>query len=306
MSVLSRVSVRVPASTSNLGPGFDCLGLALELHNELVLELHSEPGEPVVEVSGEGSESLPRGEANLMVRAAKLVVGERTDRRLVFKAANRIPLARGLGSSAAATVAGLFAANRLLGAPILPKEELFRYAWTLEGHPDNVAPAIYGGLTVSVREGKDIRPWPLRAHRDLAVVVCVPEFELATAAARKVLPRTVLREDAVDNVARTGLLVSALERGRWEALPAATLDRLHQPYRAGLVKGLAEVLRAAREAGECGSALSGAGPSVVAFCRRGPDAARIGEAMRKAFSRHGVKSRIMVLGVDKEGVRVTR
>ncbi len=302
MSVISSVKVRVPATTSNLGPGFDCLGLALGLYNELSLELHSEKGEPLIEISGEGEKTLPRGNGNLIVKAALLVIRERTENRLVFKAVNRIPLARGLGSSAAAVVSGLYAANHLLDEPLLPREQLFAYAATLEGHPDNVAAAIQGGLVVCYRNHKDLRTLPLRPHQELCAVVCIPDFELATAEARAVVPRTVLREDAVENVARALLLSSALEQGRWEVLAAAMEDRLHQPYRAGLVKGFAAVLRAAREAGACGCALSGAGPTILALCRRGAGAGEIGRAMQEAFARHGVESRSLVLPVDTRGV----
>lgn len=304
--ILSKVRARVPATTSNLGPGFDCLGLALGLYNELTLELHDETGNPLVQIEGEGRESLPRDKKNLMVKAASLVVSERTEGRLVFKATNRIPLARGLGSSAAAIVAGLCAANRLLGQPLLSEEELLRYAVTLEGHPDNVAPALYGGLVVSVGPHKSLKTYALKPHPELCAVVCVPDFELKTQEARAVLPRTVLREDAVENVARALLLASALERGRWKELSEAMQDRLHQPYRAPLVRGFKAVLRAAREAGACGAALSGAGPSILALGPKSPEAAGVGRAMQKAFSEHRVHSRFLILDVDRKGVRVEK
>ena len=304
MSVLQRVKVQVPASTSNIGPGFDCLGMALQLYNELVVEKLSEDGPPVVEIQDEGARSLPTDKSNLMVRAADTVIAGRFSNRLVFKAHNRIPLARGLGSSAAAVVAGLFAANRLLEPSPLTDEQLFDYAVVLEGHPDNVAPAIQGGVTLSIKEHKAVRNLALKPHKDLVAVVCIPEFQLETAKARAVLPDTVLREAAVENVSRAMLLASAIERGRWEDLAAAMGDRLHQPYRAALIPGFRDVIKAALAAGTCGAALSGSGPTVLALCRKGPQAQAIGEAMVKAFAAHQVESRAEVLALSRRGVRV--
>jgi homoserine kinase len=259
----------------------------------------------MVEITREGARELPRGRANLMVKAAEAVLAGRIDNRLVFKAVNRIPQARGLGSSAAAIVAGLFAANRLLKPDSLTDEQLFERAVAMEGHPDNAAPAIHGGLVVSIREAAGVRVHSLKPHRDLCAVVCVPDFELSTAKARGVLPKTVAMADAVENIARALLLSSALERGRWDALAAAMQDRLHQPHRSHLVRGFNTVLRAAREAGTCGAALSGSGPSFLALCRKGPAAAKIGRAMRRAFLRHGVESRALVLPIDRAGVTVS-
>ena len=305
MSVLQRVKVKVPASTSNIGPGFDCLGMALRLYNELVVEKHSEDGPPEVEIQGEGAESLPKDKTNLMARACDTVIAGRFSNRLVFKAHNRIPLARGLGSSAAAIVAGLFAANRLLDPSPLTDEQLFEYAVVMEGHPDNVAPAVKGGVMISIKEHKAVRSLALKPHKDLTAVVCIPEFQLETAKARAVLPDTVLREATVENVSRAMLLASAIERGRWEDLAAAMGDRLHQPYRAELIPGFKDVLKAALSAGTCGAALSGSGPTVLALCRKGPQAQAIGEAMVKAFAGHGIKSRAEVLAVEPRGVRVS-
>src|SRR5439155_17798581 len=173
------------------------------------LEEEGAPGESVVEIEGEGATTLPRGPDNLIVKAANAVLGGRAHGRLLFKAVNRIPLARGLGSSAAAIVSGLAAANELFKPSPLKPKDIFQYAATLEGHPDNAAPAVLGGLTVTVKQRQSVEPFRLKAHKDLRAVVCVPDFELATAKARAVLPHTVLREQAVDNIARTALLIAA-------------------------------------------------------------------------------------------------
>lgn len=304
MKIIRRARVRVPATTSNLGPGFDCLGLALTLYNEVEAELYDRKGPIEVEIEGEGAGALPTDETNLIARAAKTLGG--FDGKVVFRAKNRIPLARGLGSSAAAAVAGLFAGDKLLNLKT-PKDQLLRYAAVIEGHPDNAAPAVHGGLALSIKTNKDYAIFALPAHKDLAAVVAVPDFELETRQARAVLTPAVLREDAVENVARAALLVSALAAGRWEDLAPAMRDRLHEPYRAKLVPGLHKVCEAARTAAPalCGAALSGAGPAVVALTKRGKHLEQIGAAMTAAFFTVGKKSRSLILDVDRKGVQVS-
>jgi len=298
--VLARVSVSVPASTSNLGPGFDCLGLALGLRNELSLELRDEKGPAVVEVRGEGEKSLPRGETNLIVQAARLVLPRRSPGRLYFRALNRVPLARGLGSSAAAAVAGLWAAAHLFGTLRRSEDELEKLAVSLEGHPDNVAPCVHGGLTASLA---GLGAQRLNLHPSLRAVVCVPAFELETKRARAVLPKSVPLADAVFNASRAILLGRALETGRTSHLAELMADRLHQPYRARLVPGLADALASAVKAGAAGAALSGSGPSVFAFVEAGVGA-RVGAAMVRAFARRRVKAKALALEIDRQGVRI--
>ncbi len=254
-----------------------------------------------MENTGEGAQTLSRGDDNLLVRAAH-ALGARPD-RLIIRAKNAIPLARGLGSSAAAAVAGVFAADALFECGFT-REQLFEYAAQIEGHPDNAAPCALGGLTLSLKTRSGARAVALPAHEGLRALVCIPAFELETKKARAVLSATVLREDAVHNLSRSALLVHALERGDWALLAEAMDDRLHQPQRAPLIPGLFEALRAAREAGPCGAALSGAGPSVVALCGPGADAAKIGSAMVGAFERSGVKSEWRELPIDREGTKV--
>lgn len=301
MKPLKSVAVRVPATTSNLGPAFDCVGLALGLYNEVAAELYNEPGPIEVSVSGEGEKTLPRGKDNLVARALRAIHQPRS--RVVLRCVNRIPLSRGLGSSAAAYLSGLFAARALFDAQ-LTDEQLIEYAAATEGHPDNAAPAVFGGLVLSLKTRGGFSFHALKAHKDLAAVVCAPSFELATKQARAVVPRTTLLENAVHNVGRAMLLTQALAEGRSSDLAAAMEDKLHQPHRAGLIKGFEDVLRAARETATCGSALSGAGPSVLALCRRSDGPERIGRAMEKAFRRHGVESRSLILPVDREGIQV--
>lgn len=302
MKTLARVSVSVPASTSNLGPGFDCLGLALDLRNELELSLMDEGGSALVEVQGEGAGTLPAGEKNLLVRAARLALPKRLPGRLVLRATNRIPLARGLGSSAAAAVAGLWAGAHLLGLR-RSEDELERLAVELEGHPDNVAPAVHGGFTACWNDAGVPRVEALDLHPSLSAVVCVPAFELPTKKARAVLPRTASRADAVHNLSRGFVLPRALAAGRVTRLQSLMSDRLHQPWREPLVPGLSEAIAAAGKAGALGAALSGSGPTVFAFVHD-EDAARVGEAMKRAFARKRVASRWLALQVDRRGVMV--
>lgn len=303
---LARVTVTVPATTSNLGPGFDCLGLALSLRNELTLELRDESGPATVEISGEGAETLPRDEHSLLVKAARLILPRTLPGRLHFKCVNRIPLARGLGSSAAAAVAGLWASSHLFGTLRTSEDKLEAMAVELEGHPDNVAPCVHGGLTASlVEEEGRTRANRLNIHPSLSAVVCIPDFELATKKARAALPEKVPVADAVFNLSRALLLVRALEVGRTNRLAGLMDDRLHQPYRAKLVPGLREAVEAAVSAGAAGAALSGSGPTVFAFVEASR-APHVGSAMKHAFAAKDVSSRWLHLDVDRQGVRIER
>ncbi|HEV2359788.1 MAG TPA: homoserine kinase [bacterium] len=300
------IRVRVPATTSNLGPGFDALGLALRLHNTVELDAAETPR---IEIDGEGAETLPRDPTHLAYRAALAVTErvrgpERPERRPMprafhLKQYNRIPLARGLGSSAAAIAGGAAAANALLGGP-LDRQALLDLAAGIEGHPDNVAPALAGGLVAcATTEAGKIR-WVRLIPRRLRVVIAIPEFAVSTADARRLLPEAVPFRDAVFNLTRTALLVSALVEGRMDLLDEATRDRLHQPYRARLVPGLEAVFAAAREAGAHGVALSGSGPTVVAF----GGAPGIGDAMRRAFETAGAPCRAIDAEIDTDGTVV--
>ncbi|HHY93885.1 MAG TPA: homoserine kinase [Firmicutes bacterium] len=277
--------VSVPASTANLGPGFDAVGLALDLFN--VLEVEPGDGEFRVDVLGEGA-GLPLAE-NLAARALQEAFRQAGQKLppLRLRQTNRIPMGSGMGSSAAAVVGGLVLANALLGDP-WPGERLLEMACELEGHPDNVAPALWGGLVVSCRSEAGIRFLRLEAPTELHAVLVVPEFVVSTARARQLLPEEVPFPDAVFNLGRTALLVGALVSRRYDLLREAMQDRLHQPYRAPLVPGMEEALEAAREAGALGAALSGSGPSLLAFAVG--DSRPIAEAMQVVLARHGVES----------------
>lgn len=293
------ITVRVPATAANLGPGFDAVGLAVRFYNTLTLE---EAERPEIEIRGEGESALPRGPSHLAYRAALAVV-ERSgvrSRPRAFRIVqhNRIPLSRGLGSSAAAIVGGAAAANALLGGPF-DSQELLDLATEIEGHPDNVAPALLGGIVVCARTPGGVR-WTRLVPPRLPVVIAVPDFAVSTDEARRLLPQHVPFADAVFNVTRTALLIAALTAGRTDLLDEATRDRLHQPYRERLIPGLGQVFQAARRAGAHGVALSGSGPSVVAF----GDAPGIGAAMADAFRAAGAGCRALNVEMDTEGTVV--
>jgi len=258
-----------------------------------------------VDISGEGAETLPRDEHNVMVKAARLILPKTLPGRLHFKCVNRIPLARGLGSSAAAAVAGLWASSHLFGTLRTSEDKLEAMAVELEGHPDNVAPCVHGGLTASYLDDGKSRASRLNIHPSLSAVVCIPEFELATKKARAALPEKVPMADAVFNLSRALLLTRALEVGRTNRLAGLMDDRLHQPYRAKLVPGLREAVDAAVSAGAAGAALSGSGPTVFAFVEASR-APHVGSAMKRAFETKDVASRWLHLEVDRQGVRIER
>jgi homoserine kinase len=296
-----RVHVRVPASSANLGPGFDALGLALALHNEVLAE---EASGVTVAVEGEGAGRLGAGDKNVVARGVRMAyeAAGRPFQGCMLRCTNRIPLSRGLGSSAAAWVGGLVAGNALLGAPLDPAA-LLVLATRAEGHPDNVAAALLGGLTVASGAGDDVRAVSLGVPGGLTWVALIPEVTSATSEARAVLPATVPREDAVFNVQRVALLLAALQSRRVDLLPGALDDRLHQPYRRRLFPWMPEVSAAARAAGALGCVLSGAGPALLAVVSGGGDA--VARAMEAALRAAGVAGTARPLAVDTLGA-VTR
>lgn len=289
--------VRVPATTANLGPGFDALGLALNLYDYISVE--EAPGLEII-VQGEGENSVPRGPENIAYRAVRAVydrVGrEAPGFKIVFY--NNIPVARGLGSSAAAVVGGLVGANTLLGNP-LDEAELVALAAHLEGHPDNVVPAMVGGLVVAALNGQQVYYQRLEPPAGLTLQVAIPHFTLSTRVSRGVLPAMVSVEDAVFNLSRTALLIAAAQAGNLELMGKAMEDRLHQPYRLPLVPGMSSVFTAALEAGALAVTLSGSGPTVIAFCR--DSCPQVGVAMKEAFKKHGVDCEIKELQPCSQG-----
>lgn len=300
------VEVRVPASTSNLGAGFDCFGLALRLYLTVRATVEPETSDPCrVRSTGEGRGAvLPNDDENLIFRAMCLAA-EREGLSLPhvrLAVRNEIPLGRGLGSSAAAIVAGLTLCAALCGRE-LPNERLLRFATELEGHADNVAASLLGGwVTTCIGEGGKVLAVKRRWPPDIKIVVVSPHVSLETTRARAALPCEVGRSDAVHNVQRTALFCAALDERADELLWEAMRDRLHQPHREHLVPGLADALATPRRPGLLGLALSGAGPSVLALARDNFD--EIGEAVAGGFRRAGVEATVRLLEVDGDGLRL--
>ena len=305
----NRAVVRVPGTSANCGPGFDCLGVATTIYNYLDLTL-LRSNKFVVDSSGEGADKIPRGKRNLTWQAIHRLLQEvgREDefKGAIIRTQNNVPLSRGLGSSSTAIVAGLMAANEIVGSP-LDKNALLKLATELEGHPDNVAPAIFGGFTVSVMSNGEVQTFNFMPRIKLKLIVTVPDFELSTRLARKVLPKNVSMKDAIFNVSRASMLIAALVKGREELLPFAFDDALHQPYRKKLVPGMTEVFDAAKSAGALGAAISGAGSCLIAFTTAKSHLEdKIASAMVAAFKAHDVKSKALILNVDGRGAKILK
>lgn len=295
------ITIRVPATSANLGPGFDCLGLALDLWNETIITLAIEYS---VQVNGEGMEKLSAGENNLIIRSAQRLA-EYVGKRLPpfhLDCVNHIPLSSGLGSSAAAKLTGLLGANALLGTPLL-REEILDLATEMEGHPDNVAPAMLGGLVISTIENERVFAHKINmgpnTDSPIHITVVLPDFHLSTQQARAALPDSVPTRAAIHNISHTVMVVEALRNGDLALLARAMTDTLHQPYRLPLIPGGDEAMYAAKAAGAAAAAISGAGPSIIAFSAKRDPA--IGEAMAHAFEGEGYAARTFQLKISPYG-----
>jgi len=291
--------VSVPATTANIGPGFDCLGAALTLYNHFEFSLADHL---TITASGEGADKVERDETNLVYQAiAKFY--QHIDRPIppiTFHTDTKIPLSRGLGSSATAIVGGIVGANLLAGSP-LDRLELLDLAIAMEGHPDNVAPAMLGGcqLMASNQAGG----WEycdLQWHESIGLVVAIPDFELSTAKAREVLPKQFLMHDAVFNASHLALLSHGIQTGNVNWVKAGLQDRLHQNYRQSLIKGMPEVQAAAIAAGAYGLVISGAGPTLLSLAPMGTIEA-VAQAMSQAWQAIGVNAVTKCLEIAKDG-----
>jgi homoserine kinase len=297
------VVVDVPATTANIGPGFDCLGAALDLNNRFELRV-VEGGVDRFDLVIEGPEGshLRGGPDNLIYRSAQRVWQEAGADPVGLEARVRlaVPPARGLGSSAAAIVAGLIGANALIGDP-LSSEKLLELAIAIEGHPDNVVPSLLGGLCLTAKTA--VPNWRVirsEWHPSVQAVVAIPGIRLSTSEARRAMPRSIPIADAVTNLGSLTLLLRGLRTGDGELIQAGMHDRIHEPYRWGLIQGGREVRQAALDAGAWGCVISGAGPSLLALASE-EDAHQVGQAMEAAWQSCGVISRHAVLGLQHSG-----
>ncbi len=300
------VSVTVPATTANIGPGFDCLGAALTLYNHFhFTALDQASGAFTIAVQGLEADRVVTDSSNLAYYAfASYFQGRGLTVPAVAIAIDlNVPLARGLGSSSTAIVGGLLGANALCDRP-LENSALVELAIALEGHPDNVVPALVGGCQLTVTDD-DGTPTlcPIPWQEDITPVVAIPDFELSTAEARRVLPATYGRTDAIFNTAHLGLLLRGLETGRGDWLRVAMGDRIHQPYRQTLIPGYAAVSQAALEAGAFGLVISGAGPTLLALAPA-MAAPQVRAAMATAWQRAGQSVSARVLALELQGATV--
>ncbi len=282
-----QVTVRVPATSANLGPGFDSLGMALEITQDVTIGIGPGGGTNglarLVLDAARSAYRLARVEVPAEMHAA----GEQT-----------IPIGRGLGASAAARAAGIVGANALMGGRLSDDQALALGAG-LEGHADNMAPALFGGLRVVVRDGDRFTHLAAPVAGGLSVVVFIPDFEMPTAESRRLLPQALSKDDAVHNIGRAALLVAALGRGDWSALALATQDRLHQPARTKIFPAMPAIFEAAREAGAHGAYLSGGGSTIAAFATDRHDA--IARAMTERAASLGYSGRALVTRVSSTG-----
>ena len=309
-----KVSVKVPATTANLGPGFDCMGMALPVYNTITIEETVLPGTGIEinAINDDASaddllfEHIPLDETSIIYKAVELLYNSigQTPSELKITVQSQIPIARGLGSSASVIVGGLIAANELLGKPA-DEVALLSIATEVEGHPDNVTPAIVGGWVITSQEddGSIVYKkldWP----EEWNITVCVPDYELSTDISRSVLPKEVPMADAVFNAKRLGMFVHAVHTKDAELMKLALQDKLHQPYRMKLVPGLDKIMENLKhEENVLGCVLSGAGPSIIIISlKNGLD--KIKSIVKDTWEDMNVKVNIMTLPVEQQGAQV--
>lgn len=309
-----KISVKVPATTANLGPGFDCLGMALPIYNTITIEETVLPGTGIeINAINDASSSedlifehIPLDETSIIYKAVELLYNSigQTPSELKITVQSQIPIARGLGSSASVIVGGLLAANELLGQPA-DEVALLSIATEVEGHPDNVTPAIIGGLCLTSQEDDgSILYRKLNWPEEWNITVCVPDYELSTDISRSVLPKEVPMEDAVFNAKRLAMFVEAVNTKDSELMKSALQDKLHQPYRMKLVPGLDKILENLKhEENVLGCVLSGAGPSIIVISQKN-DLDKIKSIVKETWEEMNVKVNVMTLPVEPQGAQI--
>ena len=294
--------ITVPATTANMGSGFDCIGAALSLYNHFTFHPLSEAGETLkITVTGTEADKVGTDEGNLVYQSFEKFyqhIGKETP-AVAIAIELGVPLARGLGSSATAIIGGLMGANELAGKP-LNETEIMELAIAIEGHPDNVVPALLGNCQLSVANGEKWTICDISWHQNIVPVVAIPNFELSTEEARKVLPKQLSYGDAVFNISHLSLLLRGLETNHQEWLAIAMADRLHQPYRKQLISGYDAVEKSAVAAGAYGMVISGAGPTLLALSDVS-QAEEVATAMADTWHQQGVEAQAMALKLDHQG-----
>ncbi|GAB4241657.1 MAG: homoserine kinase [Stanieria sp.] len=303
-SRMKQATVIVPATTANLGAGFDCIGAALTLYNQFTFTTVETNTDLKIVVTGEAAARVSQERDNLLYQSFTKFY-QKIDRsipKIEVEIKLGVPLARGLGSSATAIVGGLVGANQLAGNP-LSTTEVMELAIEMEGHPDNVVPALLGNCQLSVGETGNWQICEIPWHQEIVPVVAIPDFELSTEEARSVLPTTISRSDAIFNISRLGLLLRGLETNRSDWLSTALADKLHQPYRQSLIHGYQQVQSAAIASGAYGMVISGAGPTLLALTNP-QQAKNVVRAMMEAWGEQGINPKVMILQLDTTGAKV--
>ncbi|QGT99828.1 Homoserine kinase [Candidatus Syntrophocurvum alkaliphilum] len=296
------VAVRVPATSANLGPGFDTLGLALSLYLDVEMDFADDA---IIEFKGEGEEDLKNNpENNLVLKSANILLSKAIIKKnLNIKIKNEIPIGKGLGSSAAAIVAGLFAANKLIGNKF-SDQQLIKWAVELEGHADNIVPAVVGGFVTVMLYNDEIYYQKIQIPSNIDIIVVVPNFTLSTEKSRSVIPEKVNIKDTVYNLQRACFLIASLNNKDYNKLDKAMDDLIYQPLRKHFIPGFNDIVDNAIDNGALGIALSGAGPSFLAFAHDNPE--KIGSSMQQGFNVHGVESKLYYLKPEDKGLVIVK
>ena len=300
------ITFKIPATSANIGSGFDSVGLALSLYNEIHIYENDNSKKIEFEIFGEGENEISKRD-NMIYSAMKLIfkkLKSKPNKGYIIKCINRIPLSRGLGSSSAAIIGGLLCSNFILGNKLKIEKDILNMAVQIEGHPDNVAPAILGGIVSGVvKKEEDFKYIKIKPPKNLKAIVSIPDFYLSTEIARNILPKEITRKDAIFNISRAALLTSALFSNRLDLLEIATEDKIHQDYRAKFIPNLNQLFKETKKAGAYSVTISGAGSSILALAKDDKNIIeKVSKAMHSSFKKKNINSIIKVLNIPTKGI----
>lgn len=300
------ITFKIPATSANIGSGFDSVGLALNLYNEIHIYENDNSKKIEFEIFGEGENEISKKD-NMIYSAMKLVfkkLKSKPKKGYIIKCINRIPLSRGLGSSSAAIIGGLLCSNFILENKLKIEKDILNMAVQIEGHPDNVAPAILGGIVSGVvKKEEDFKYIKIKPPKNLKAIVSIPDFYLSTEIARNILPKEITRKDAIFNISRAALLTSALFSNRLDLLEIATEDKIHQDYRAKFIPNLNQLFKETKKAGAYSVTISGAGSSILALAKDDKNIIeKVSKAMHSSFKKKNINSIIKVLNIPTKGI----